>query len=119
MIGHLQADVALVCQRCLEPVVVGIDAGVDLVFVETEAEAERVEAGTDAMVLANGETIHVVDLLEDELLLQLPLVARHTDAEGCSLRMEPTESASEPVRQADAPEETEQNPFAVLNKLKQ
>lgn len=71
------AEVAMTCQRCLEPVVEPISVDRQFQFVRTEAEAERLDAEVDHEILAVTRELDVIELLEDELLLALPLVPRH------------------------------------------
>jgi uncharacterized protein len=76
---HLRARTALrlTCQRCLQPVVVEFDVAPTLRFVRDEALAERLDEESDEDVLAMTSTLDLHDLLEDELILALPLVPRH------------------------------------------
>lgn len=78
---HLDAEVMLPlrCQRCLE--VVGVPMQVDrrYLFVADEAEAARLDAELDDEVLVMARELDLHELLEDELLLELPLVPRHAD----------------------------------------
>ncbi|MBS0595392.1 MAG: DUF177 domain-containing protein [Proteobacteria bacterium] len=76
------AAVELRCQRCLQPLAVPIDVDRRLRFVEGEAEAERLDADSDDDVLALEPALDLHALVEDELILALPLVPRHDD---CSL----------------------------------
>jgi uncharacterized protein len=105
------ATIALTCQRCLGPVDVEIQFERDFRFVATEelAEIEDEESEEDVLVLSR--TFDLMELIEDELLMDMPTAPKH----GVCPR---------PVKMfvADAgfvPEETEKpNPFAVLEKLK-
>lgn len=108
---HLTATgrVALTCQRCLQPVHEGIEIDRWIRFVETEAEAEALDIDSDDDVLALPRHLDARELIEDELLLALPLVPRH-------------EVCPEPLAHVDddAEVEAEQrpNPFAKLAALK-
>jgi len=108
---HLTAStqVALECQRCLKPVVVPVQIERDFLFVQGEDAAAQLDADSDDDVLAITRALDLRELIEDELLLALPLVPRH---EVCP---EPlvVPSAAEPTDGDDAP-----NPFAVLAALK-
>ena len=101
------ARLALVCQRCLQPV--GIDAQVErsFQFVAEEALAAEIDADSEDDVLALNRTLNVIELIEDELLLGLPLVPRHS-------------TCPQPLRPPADPEPFEEraNPFAVLGDLK-
>lgn len=102
-------QVALTCQRCLKPVqeTVAIDRWIR--FVDTEAEAAALDVDSDDDVLALPRHLDARELIEDELLLALPLVPRH-------------EVCPEPLAHVDDAEEPEvqerPNPFAALAALK-
>jgi len=72
------ADVMLTCQRCLSPLVRRLEGKGRAALVATPAEAERVP-DTLETVLAPEYRISIRDLVEEELLLALPLVPRHED----------------------------------------
>jgi len=100
---HLNAATALPleCQRCLKPVDVPLRAERSFLFVHGE------DAATQDDVLALTRALDLRELIEDELLLALPLVPRH---EVCPvpLRIEHDEPESD-----DKP-----HPFAGLAALK-
>lgn len=108
---HLRADtrVALECQRCLQPVVVALDARRSFLFVAGEAQAAELDAEFDDDVLALTRSLDTLELVEDELLLALPLVPRH---ERCDM---PEHAAAEPHA---VPGDERPNPFAALEALK-
>jgi uncharacterized protein len=103
------AQVALTCQRCLKPVQEDIDIDRWIRFVDTEAEAAALDVDSDDDVLALPRHLDARELIEDELLLALPLVPRH-------------EVCPEPLAHAEDVEELEieerPNPFAALAALK-
>ena len=110
---HLQAHTVLplTCQRCLGPVEVPVNVDRSFRFVADEdmAAAQDEEAQED--VLALSRSFDLVELVEDELLMELPLAPRH---EVCPAPV--AMSAADDAFDA-APQERE-NPFAVLGKLK-
>jgi len=75
----LQAEVglALQCQRCLTPVVEKVVAERDFLFVADEATAEAMDEDSEADVLVISRDFDALALVEDELILSLPLVPRH------------------------------------------
>lgn len=79
MQGRLSGELRLVCQRCLEPFALPIGHPLELVLVETEAEAGLVPEELEPLVVGEQRGVHAVDLLEDELILALPLVPRCGD----------------------------------------
>jgi uncharacterized protein len=111
---HLQADarVPLICQRCLAPVdtPLTVDRWFRFVADEATAEAQDDDCEEDLLALEPKPDLH--DVLEDELLMELPLVPMHdTCPEPVSLRTAGAGDAPE----AAAPRK---NPFAELAKLK-
>jgi len=110
---HLQAQalLPLTCQRCLGPVDVPVAVDRSFRFVPDEAIAAAQDEQAEEDVLALGRSFDLIELVEDELLMELPLAPRH-------------ETCPEPVKLAVADEDFEaasaprENPFAQLGKLK-
>ena len=111
----LQVDTAvwLTCQRCLQPYRLALALDRRLRFVRGEAQAEALDAESEDDVLALSRSLDLRELIEDELLLALPLVPRH---EVCPqpLPVPITVESDEPPE--EAPERP--NPFAALQGLK-
>ena len=110
---HLKADVTLPlqCQRCLQPV--AVKAEVDRFFrlVTTEAMAEAEDDESEEDLLVGSAEFELDVLIEDELLMSLPLVPRHDICPTeVVLAVEDGEFAA---ALAEKP-----NPFAVLQQLK-
>ena len=105
---HAGANCFLVCQRCLEPVATAIDAKRSFMFVVGEAAAAELDAQCEDDVLALTRELDLRELVEDELLLSLPLVPKH---EQCPSPLLAAETG--PELAADAP-----HPFAALAVLK-
>ena len=109
---HLDADarVPQECQRCLAPLQVHLRVERWFRFVDDEASAlaQDETSEEDLLVLEPDFDLHA--LIEDELLLELPYVARH---EACPTQ--PRMSATDPAFTA-GPERP--NPFAALAALK-
>lgn len=109
---HLKANarVALECQRCLGPVDEQIVVERSFRFVPGESQAEALDADSEEDVLAVTRSLDLQELVEDELILALPLVPRH---EVCPQPLRAPQAEELPD---DAPERP--NPFAVLAQLK-
>jgi len=109
---HLEADavVWLQCQRCLKPVREALQVQRSFRFVASEAEAEAEDAESEEDVLALTRTLDLRALVEDELLLELPLVPRH---EVC-----PEPLPLPPPDPLASQAEVAPNPFAQLAVLK-
>ena len=106
---HLQAQaqVPLVCQRCLGPVVEPLELDRWFRFVDTEAEAEAEDDEAEEDLLVQEPQFDLLALLEDELIMALPLVPKH-------------ESCPElpPMRAGEDVPDARPNPFAALAPLK-
>ncbi|GAL04907.1 hypothetical protein JCM19237_4273 [Photobacterium aphoticum] len=108
--GHADVEVTLTCQRCQE----GFqhEYSVDFCYsplLKPEAADDFPEAYEPADVDENGE-INLIQIVEDELILDLPQVAMHDEAD-CK--------ASGNMTFGEIPVADERpNPFAVLKNLK-
>ena len=71
----------MTCQRCLGAVEVLIEADAELELAESEAAIEDADDEVDRVVAT--PAMDVVALVEDELILSLPMVPRH---EACAPR---------------------------------
>lgn len=110
---HLQAhtELRMVCQRCLAPVDVPLVFAQDFRFVATEDMAAEEDEACEENVLAISKTFDLLDLLEDELLMAIPLVPKHAVC--------PQPVVLEAVDPNFAQETTAKvHPFAVLQQLK-
>ena len=119
-----QAPVRMSCQRCLEPADLVLVVDRTLRFVRDEREAELLdEASEDEDVLALPPRLDVVELLEDELILALPLVPRHEScpsplplASGETADVDEADDAG--TLEAEGDESSRPHPFAALAALK-
>ena len=108
---HLQgtATVELQCQRCLQGVVEAVTVDRRFRFVRDEAAAARLDEESEDDVLVMPQRLDLMELLEDEFILALPLVPMH-------------EACPQPLLapgQAEAPEAAAApNPFAALAALR-
>ena len=67
----------LTCQRCLRPMNVQLDISPSLRFVRGGAQAEALDEDSEEDVLALAPALDLLPLVEEELILALPLVPRH------------------------------------------
>lgn len=107
----VRAPVWLTCQRCLQPFQVPIEFERRLRFVRGEAEAEALDAESEHDVLALSRSLDLRELVEDEVLLALPLVPRH---DACPQPL-PMSAGELPADDAD---DAPAHPFAALQALK-
>ncbi len=80
----VSGKVELPCQRCLGSMPYVVEVGRTLYLARNEAEMERLDALPDSDAIQAGETLNLVDLVEDEVLLSLPLAVMHAEGE-CSV----------------------------------
>ena len=109
---HATADatLSLTCQRCLQGLTTQVSAARSFRFVHGETAAAESDAQSEEDVLALTKHLDVRELIEDELLLELPLVPRH-------------EVCAQPLLERDmghdiGAEVVRENPFAALAQLK-
>ncbi|GIX22519.1 MAG: hypothetical protein KatS3mg121_1302 [Gammaproteobacteria bacterium] len=107
--GRITARVELICQRCLARFEWRIDDELDLIVYPDGAPAREEEG--DVLELDDEGRIATGAWLEDEVLLRLPLIARHAEAAACDPGMiglaDRLRAEAEAARAAA-------NPFAVL-----
>jgi uncharacterized protein len=71
------APVVLQCQRCLKATPHQLQVDRRIRFAYSEAEAEKLDENSEDDVLALTPRLNLHELVEDELILALPIVARH------------------------------------------
>jgi uncharacterized protein len=74
----IEGSLPLVCQRCLQPFALPIRQETRLLLAADETELELLDAEEPEVVLAS-TPIDASTLIEDEILLSLPFVARHAE----------------------------------------
>ena len=77
----VSGEVELTCQRCLGSMPYKVEVGRTLYLARNEAEMERLDALPDSDAIQAGETLNLVDLVEDDVLLSLPLATMHAEGE--------------------------------------
>lgn len=122
--GHIRTEVSLQCQRCMQAMAWPIDNQFELLIVESEVEAERMGEDSEVLLL-DEQLISLSDLVEDEILLSLPIVPKHEVGTECANNVSAGEAVEEIAEQAkpsagDAAteEKAKENPFAILAELK-
>jgi uncharacterized protein len=106
-----QAELPLICQRSLKRFLLPVRIVQRLALVKRDGQEDELPEGYEAVQPDADGTIRPIELIEDELILALPVV--------------PMDPRSDPVeltwpREAEKiEEEPRKNPFAVLANLKQ
>lgn len=110
---HVQvsATFPMECQRCLAPVDVPLAVERSFRFVADEATAEALDDESEEDLLALSREFDLRELIEDELLMALPVVPRH---EECPTAV-PLSSSDDDFDAANA---EKPNPFAALASLR-
>ncbi len=78
---EIRGDVTLTCQRCLGELPYAVDIGHALHLARGEHELERLDEtpGCEAILLP--AKLDLLALIEDEVLLSLPMAAMHAEGE--------------------------------------
>lgn len=110
-----QAELPLVCQRSLRRFLLPVSVAQKLALLSGEAQEASLPEEYEALVLDAEGTIHPLDLIEDELILALPVVPVDPDSEPVEASWP---ASAEGGKATDEPAARE-NPFAVLATMKQ
>ena len=116
--GHVETKVPMECQRCLNSVEIPLVSDFHLALVDDESLIERLDEDADFIVLGESEattkgsidapaSADLLALIEDELLLLMPLSPKH---DVCRHKHQPADE--------EIVEEKRDNPFDVLANLK-
>ncbi|VFN06219.1 MAG: uncharacterized protein BECKG1743D_GA0114223_112471 [Candidatus Kentron sp. G] len=110
--GTIQADLNLICQRCLKAVPFRAESEVGLSLISMGDQAnhpvEYVTPGFEPLMAVEDEALALSDIVEDELLLVLPMVPVHPEG---------TCSISERYLATNSLQDKQENPFSVLGSV--
>jgi uncharacterized protein len=114
--------IPLTCQRCLDDSLQNIEVNSQFVLLNTQAEVDNFPLENDdedALLIAY--EFNLFELIEDELLLALPLVPKHSD-QHCQKYLinisEQGEAQLDEIEDLIDPKTGKLNPFLQLKKLK-
>lgn len=102
------AELPLICQRSLQRFLLPVRIEQTLGLLRNESEEAALPPEVEPLLVPAEGELRMLDLVEDELILNLPVVA--VDPNGTPLE----EATAEPVE-----DEPRSNPFAALAALKQ
>ncbi len=110
--GHLQAQVNVLCQRCLNPLAIELTDEIRLALLKDEEAVRQLDPALDPW-FCEGHKLDLAELVEEQLILCMPIVSYH-DSSACIDRRnyvsgESNESAANLL----------ENPFNVLKSLKE
>lgn len=106
--GTVEAKLKLICQRCMSPMEHKVSARFKFGLVLDEEEIQELPADLEPYLI-HGDEQSIIDLLEDELLLSLPIAAMHQ--EECSEFLKKHNEQKQAEKEASSP-------FAVLKGFK-
>lgn len=114
LVVQVQANLVLECQRCLGPLILPIDRTTIFELVRRESDLSDDEPDEDDFdapeQIVGSPKFDLAELLEDELILEVPYVPRHTQ---CSDTADLDAQSDEVAGREERP-----SPFAVLGQLK-
>ena len=114
LVVQVQANLVLECQRCLGPLILPIDRTTVFELVRRESDLSDDEPDEDDFdapeQIVGSPKFDLAELLEDELILEVPYVPRHTQ---CPDTADLDAQADEVAGREEPP-----SPFAVLGQLK-
>lgn len=79
--GNIKTRLLLNCQRCIQPVNYDLDIDVQLSPVRSEKAIKDLPERYDPIIVTD-ETLQIIDLVEEELLLALPMAPSHEFSAG-------------------------------------
>ncbi len=109
---RVQAPLTLICQRSLEPFVLPVTVDSRLGLIRQEREESALPPGSEPLLVAEDGKLSLADVIEDELLLALPLVPVNPDS------TLPDEVVAPAPEESSIGEGRSDNPFAILRELK-
>jgi uncharacterized protein len=107
--GKAKVSVKMQCQRCLDPVSFDVEAELNLAISYNEEKAQTLPKYYEPLIV-EGDELELLPLIEQELILNLPIVSYHSD---CSIQTSFGDANTADIEKAEKP-----NPFSVLASLK-
>lgn len=105
---QLDANMQVICQRCLNPMPLNMHRKFNYLINDTplnEFEFSDIEQNDDIDLVEPNPAMDLISLIEDELLMALPIAPAHEEDCSANINKGITESGEKP------------NPFAVLKGL--
>ena len=131
--GWLKTQVILQCQRCMGDYQQALACDVSTAFVKNDVELKKAESSQYDTFFVNNkaggeegrrEKQELLDpriIIEDELLLSLPQIPRHSDADigiNCNIQVDFPVLGEDANSAVQDNEQEDDNPFAILKQLK-
>ena len=81
--GDIQTKVAVLCQRCLQEMPLELETEFRVIALESDSE-DGAEHGLFNTVLSEHGEIDLYELIEDELLMAMPMAPMHASGDPCA-----------------------------------
>ena len=107
--GKIQHKLNLRCERCLDEISIELDLAVKLTLKPNDIPQPKSD-NLPEFYEYDGQTLMLAEIIEDELLLALPLVPKHKDISLCDQDMVAWLASNE------VPAQKRDNPFAILKR---
>lgn len=112
MRGHAEVKVTVACERCGDPMAVELVSDFVYAPVTKRQTATDMPSEYEAIEVDELGEIQLHRIIEDELILAMPVVVKHDERE-CRI-----DSNAMQWGKIDSASEKKENPFAVLQELK-
>ncbi len=109
--GNCTGEVLMTCQVCLEPVPVKVEAVIRSLLVDNVEVLVTLDLDDDGLV-CDGVRVDLVDLVEDDIIVSLPMVPKHAP-DSCTAAF-----ASSPAETGEQGTASTHKPFAGLAELR-
>ena len=110
--GTIEGEIVQLCQRCMSDASIPVRSQFQLILVTPDLVEHASEEGHEIFEYT-GQSITTATLIEDEIILSMPIVAKHLDMEDCDITVRQLMHEFDEV-----PADEKENPFAKLKDLK-
>lgn len=114
--GQVQAEVNVICQRCMQSMVQSLQDSVDLAVVNSEARMKQLPSNIDPWFCGEDDMLMLAEIVEEQLMLAMPIVTMHDNCVDIGEQVRNTELKE--TSGEDSSGSDKRNPFAVLAGLK-
>jgi uncharacterized protein len=115
--GVINTELQLTCQRCMQPVLYPIASKFTLACIDNQEQEEQLSEQHESVLLNNGK-LAVFDMLQEEILLAMPIVAYHDVKDCTGITNYSCKDKSGNSDRCSQKTSNSKNPFAILKHLK-
>lgn len=114
--GTVAGQLTLTCERCMGDMPFALDTGFEMALVAQESQMSSLPKQYDPWLVTPGTEVSVAELLEDTILLAIPVFPKHPPEE-CRIKMS-FGAENEDAVALESSEPEKPNPFSILADLK-